>query len=925
MESEEENEVMAVSEPELYDFAFRCVVQAVVQSIAQSAAPRAGILSGGQSGGREMDSPQRASNDRQTEHLHLSAESHATGRDEMTGSPQYRLHTSTAGENRHTDDTRNASLHSMTLPTVFHSDVYEPGQMGSAPARVEFENQIYDVPPRGLYVSKFLRQIYQGDEGIFSTEHHTYPVSRSNQGQSDTDMRMSRLRNPQRDPGFEEDFDERRHVSQQMDGLSSEWHDLSRDQYGDLEGNENGHQYSFRMREGPREIASRENRLKNRRNRSNQITDHSTVENTEETGQVRQTYSRQERDRLDDNRRRPDELNRRKRNRRVSVRRSPALQSGQDRGQETNNSQSRSVHCRSERDSHIRLGDRQFSHGHNRHNNGSASALGSLYITDSGQSEEHQRSVPNVTEGGRNDREGHRQVDSNPGPLATLFLQLLHQFYQEVMMWIYVTTVWHPDQGNLRHMLRIIANIIQEPYVSVTTSMVQGFIMGTSISHAGHFRLLIQILNPLTAHHSLSPTLASLFRVQSLMFSINLAPRQLLHRFSDIVRNAMIVMIQQHSARIIDQPGCPGTRRRTRDRNSGPQNEIGPEPRAFQPPHLMNPRQIHPASLHPHLHGAPQQVMFDMEQVPVSTPVSMTPYAIPVCTGPHLPVCTGAHHPVCSTAPTWSIPGCGVPLPSCNMQHIPTCSLPQIPFHPGSIPPLFHHHPAANHIPPQHLAPPTHFNPSARGHSEEEVTGLLDQRSRFPLHPGTLHPHGATPFTASAPVMLQEPHVHPTPHDIYGPFQRHFARQRTSGRNGRLRSLPLPPPPYPGFLLHFLAMLGNPPMPYGRDFHEDATEVENYEALLNLAERLGEAKPKGLTKHEIEQLPAYRFNKENHHSDMDQTSCVVCMCDFENRQLLRVLPCSHEFHAKCVDKWLKTNRTCPICRADATEIASQSD
>lgn len=33
--------------------------------------------------------------------------------------------------------------------------------------------------------------------------------------------------------------------------------------------------------------------------------------------------------------------------------------------------------------------------------------------------------------------------------------------------------------------------------------------------------------------------------------------------------------------------------------------------------------------------------------------------------------------------------------------------------------------------------------------------------------------------------------------------------------------------------------------------------------------------------------------------------CVVCMCDFESRQLLRVLPCSHEFHAKCVDKWLK--------------------
>lgn len=54
-------------------------------------------------------------------------------------------------------------------------------------------------------------------------------------------------------------------------------------------------------------------------------------------------------------------------------------------------------------------------------------------------------------------------------------------------------------------------------------------------------------------------------------------------------------------------------------------------------------------------------------------------------------------------------------------------------------------------------------------------------------------------------------------------------------------------------------------------------------------------------------------------------SCVVCMCDFEQRQLLRVLPCSHEFHARCVDKWLKTNRTCPICRSDASEMKTQSD
>lgn len=105
----------------------------------------------------------------------------------------------------------------------------------------------------------------------------------------------------------------------------------------------------------------------------------------------------------------------------------------------------------------------------------------------------------------------------------------------------------------------------------------------------------------------------------------------------------------------------------------------------------------------------------------------------------------------------------------------------------------------------------------------------------------------------------------------------------------------------------------------------DTNETENYEALLSLAERLGEAKPRGLTRNEIDQLPNYKYNPDAHNGECvictlkeswnvfffragDQSSCVVCMCDFELRQLLRVLPCSHEFHAKCVDKWLRVSR-----------------
>lgn len=95
--------------------------------------------------------------------------------------------------------------------------------------------------------------------------------------------------------------------------------------------------------------------------------------------------------------------------------------------------------------------------------------------------------------------------------------------------------------------------------------------------------------------------------------------------------------------------------------------------------------------------------------------------------------------------------------------------------------------------------------------------------------------------------------------------------------------------------------------------------LENYEALLSLAERLGDAKPRGLHKTDIERLQSYRFETTDREEGVDQSSCVVCMCDFEPRQVLRVLPCQHEFHSKCVDKWLKTNRTCPICRADSSK------
>lgn len=43
--------------------------------------------------------------------------------------------------------------------------------------------------------------------------------------------------------------------------------------------------------------------------------------------------------------------------------------------------------------------------------------------------------------------------------------------------------------------------------------------------------------------------------------------------------------------------------------------------------------------------------------------------------------------------------------------------------------------------------------------------------------------------------------------------------------------------------------------------------------------------------------------------------CAVCLCEFSDQERLRLLPmCSHAFHIDCIDTWLLSNSTCPLCR-----------
>nr|XP_005892645.1 PREDICTED: LOW QUALITY PROTEIN: RING finger protein 44 [Bos mutus] len=322
-----------------------------------------------------------------------------------------------------------------------------------------------------------------------------------------------------------------------------------------------------------------------------------------------------------------------------------------------------------------------------------------------------------------------------------------------------------------------------------------------------------------------------------------------------------------------------------------------------------SPRMLHPVSqqspfmvdLHEQVHQGP---------VPLSyTVTTVTTQGFPLPAGQHIPGCSAQQLPACSVMFSGQhYPLCCLPPPliqACTMQQLPV-PYQAYPHLISSDHYILHPPPPAPHPQPAHMAPLGQF------------MSLQTQHPRMPLQRldndvdlrGDQHPLGSFTYSTSAPgpTLSASVPMHYLPHDTLH-HELSFGVVSATPALARGSMLPMSP----------TAM--GPTI--SLDLDVDDVEMENYEALLNLAERLGDAKPRGLTKADIEQLPSYRFHPDSHQSE--QTLCVVCFSDFEARQLLRVLPCNHEFHTKCVDKWLKANRTCPICRADASEVPREAE
>ncbi|XP_022871173.1 RING-H2 finger protein ATL46-like [Olea europaea var. sylvestris] len=89
--------------------------------------------------------------------------------------------------------------------------------------------------------------------------------------------------------------------------------------------------------------------------------------------------------------------------------------------------------------------------------------------------------------------------------------------------------------------------------------------------------------------------------------------------------------------------------------------------------------------------------------------------------------------------------------------------------------------------------------------------------------------------------------------------------------------------------------------------------VSGSDVLQRQLQQLFHLHDSGLDQAFIDALPVFMYKEIE--GSQEPFDCAVCLSEFSEKDQLRLLPiCSHAFHINCIDTWLLTNSTCPLCR-----------
>mmetsp|Transcript_20539 Transcript_20539/g.63896 ORF Transcript_20539/g.63896 Transcript_20539/m.63896 type:complete len:198 (+) Transcript_20539:28-621(+) len=96
-------------------------------------------------------------------------------------------------------------------------------------------------------------------------------------------------------------------------------------------------------------------------------------------------------------------------------------------------------------------------------------------------------------------------------------------------------------------------------------------------------------------------------------------------------------------------------------------------------------------------------------------------------------------------------------------------------------------------------------------------------------------------------------------------------------------------------------------------FAGDRMDIDamTYEELLALQDTVGVVEV-GVPAEMLSTFPLWRAKAAS------GLECAVCFDSADGNAVFRCLPCRHRFHRDCIDPWLRSHKTCPVCKTDVT-------
>ena len=97
--------------------------------------------------------------------------------------------------------------------------------------------------------------------------------------------------------------------------------------------------------------------------------------------------------------------------------------------------------------------------------------------------------------------------------------------------------------------------------------------------------------------------------------------------------------------------------------------------------------------------------------------------------------------------------------------------------------------------------------------------------------------------------------------------------------------------------------------------------IERFLASIGIHMHSFEDVPRPADPRRVQALPRHVFKKRHASAstnatstDQANSSCVICLAEYDDGDVVVTMSCKHHYHTQCLEKWLSKEKKCPVCR-----------